>query len=141
MLSCSLGSPGSRLRQGLVFRMFIRSVLGINTHGRESGGRIETKAKSSCDASLTASASCLGSYEAEMAHQVGPCMYRENLTLSKSHILPATEAMPEEVIPAALPEAGESVLPYRRSGWGNLYVHLTLVFTLCEMLLSSSLPG
>ena len=24
MLSCSLGSPGSRLRQGLVFRMFIR---------------------------------------------------------------------------------------------------------------------
>lgn len=44
MLSCSLGSPGSRLRQGLVFRMFIREC-SWDQHPWKGGGgsRVETR--------------------------------------------------------------------------------------------------
>ena len=62
-------------------------------------------------------------------------MCRENVTLGKGHILPATEAMSEEVVSTAEGWRIKSFLT-----GGHWYVHLTLVFTLCEALLSSGLP-
>lgn len=54
--------------------------------------------KSSCDANLTASANYAGSYETETAHQSWPARTEKNITLGKGHVLPATEAMPEELV-------------------------------------------
>lgn len=96
MLSGSLSAPGSRLRQGLEFRMFIREC-SWDQHSWKGGGgsRIGKKAKSGCDASLTASANCAGSYETEMAHQSRPA--RTGRTWPWARGLSAVEAVPEEV--------------------------------------------
>lgn len=100
MLSGSLGAPGSRLRQGLVFRMFIREC-SWDQHPWKGGGRsrIGKKAKSGCDASLTASANRAGSYETEMAHQSRPA--RTGRTWPWARGLSAVEVVPEVVVSTA----------------------------------------
>ena len=122
MLSFNLGSPGSRLRQGLVFRMFIRECSWDQHLWKGGGGsRIEKTAKSSCDASLTASANCAGSYETEMAQQSWPACTgktwpraRVTFSLQLKQCLKRLSALPKagESSPSLQEDIGMSTSPW-----------------------------